>query len=362
MQNALPVMRPKLPASSSVLPYLSEIDSNRIYSNFGPLSIRLEQRLAAHFRTGDHAVTSVANGTLGLVLALTAQQVPAGSLCVIPAWTFAASPQAAVLAGLVPYFVDVGARTWALEPDAIDDIIASAPGDVGAVMPVAPFGQPIDVHAWDRFRSRTGLAVVIDAAAGFDTVVATGTPTVVSLHATKVLGAGEGGFVLCDNRDLVADIRRRMNFGFRGSREAVVPAINAKLSEYHAAVGHASLDEWHRARAEWLRVAGRYRDALHRSSVARVYDGFGETWVSSVCVLSLTGTDAGRLEQRLATAAVETRRWYGDGAHAHRSTSAYPRAPVPVTEELSRITLGIPMFRDLTPADVDRVVEYIEAS
>ncbi len=149
MQNAVPVMRPKLPASSSILPYLSEIDSNRIYSNFGPLSIRLEQRLAAHFGAGDHAVTSVANGTLGLVLALTAQQVPAGSLCVIPAWTFAASPQAAVLAGLVPYFVDVDARTWALEPDAIDDIIASAPGDVGAVMPVAPFGRPIDVHAWD---------------------------------------------------------------------------------------------------------------------------------------------------------------------------------------------------------------------
>ncbi len=150
--------------------------------------------------------------------------------------------------------------------------------------------------------------MVIDAAAGFDTVVATGTPTLVSLHATKVLGAGEGGFVLCDNRDLVVDIRRRMNFGFRGSREAVVPAINAKLSEYHAAVGHASLDEWHSARAEWLRVARRYRDALHRSCVGRVYQGFGETWVSSACVLSLTGTDAGRLEQRLATAAVETRR------------------------------------------------------
>ena len=64
-----------------------------------------------------------------------------------------------------------------------------------------------------------------------------GTPTLVSLHATKVLGAGEGGFVLCDNRDLVVDIRRRMNFGFRGSREAMVPAFNAKLSEYHAAVG-----------------------------------------------------------------------------------------------------------------------------
>ena len=215
-------------------------------------------------------------------------------------------------------------------------------------MPVAPFGRPIDLHAWDRFRSRTGLAVVIDAAAGFDAVAATGTPAVVSLHATKVLGTGEGGFVLCDNRDLVVDIRRRMNFGFRGSREAMVPAFNAKFSEYHAAVGHAALDEWHSARADWLRVSHRYREALQLSSVARLQEGFGETWVSSVCVLGLTGTDANRVERRTTNAAIETRRWWGHGAQAHCSMSACPRAPLPVTGGLSRSTLGVPMFRDLT--------------
>jgi dTDP-4-amino-4,6-dideoxygalactose transaminase len=361
MRSAVPVMRPKLPAASSVLPYLSEIDATRIYSNFGPLSIRLEHRLAAHFKVGDDAVTAVANATLGLALALTAQQVTAGSLCVIPAWTFVASPQAASLAGLIPYLVDVDPRTWAIEPDAIDEVIASAPGEVGAVMPVAPFGFPIDLCAWDRFRTRTGLPVVIDAAAGFDTVVPTGTPTVVSLHATKVLGIGEGGFVLCNNRDVIVDIRRRMNFGFHGSREAMVPAFNAKLSEYHAAVGHAAIDEWVGARAEWLLVGNRYRDALQHSSVARLQEGFGDTWVSSVCVLGLTSSDADRLEQRMTSAAIETRRWWGDGAQAHRSMSAYPRAPLPVTQELSRSTLGVPMFRDLKPADVDRVIECIEA-
>ena len=347
---------------SPVLLYLSDIDTGRIYSNFGPLAIRLEHRLAAHFSIGDHAVTTVANATLGLALALSAQQVTAGTLCVIPGWTFVASPQAARLAGLTPYFVDVDPRTWALEPDAIDDIIASAPGEVSAVMPVAPFGRPIDLHAWDRFRSRTGLAVVIDAAAGFDAVVATGTPTVVSLHATKVLGTGEGGFVLCDNRDLVVDIRRRMNFGFHGSRNATVPAFNAKFSEYHAAVGHAALDEWHSARADWLRVSHRYREALQLSTVARLQEGFGDTWVSSVCVLGLTGTDANRLERRTTNAAIETRRWWGHGAQGHGSMSACPRAPLPVTEQLSRSTLGVPMFRDLTPADIDRVIESIEAS
>ena len=75
-------------------------------------------------------------------------------------------------------------------------LIAQAPAPVGAVMPVVPFGCPIDVAAWDRFRASTEIPVVIDAAAGFDALVPGAVPAVVSLHATKVLGAGEGGFVV----------------------------------------------------------------------------------------------------------------------------------------------------------------------
>ncbi len=360
MPDALPIMRPKLPSGHSVLPYLCRIDSGRVYSNFGPLATQLENRLAAHFGGVDNATTTVANATLGLTLALAAQRVRPGTLCAIPAWTFVASPQAAILAGLVPYFVDVDPRTWALEPDAIDAAIARAPGEVGAVMPVAPFGRPIDVGGWDRFRSRSGLAVVIDAAAGFDALTPTGTPAVVSLHATKVLGTGEGGFILCTNSDLILDIRARMNFGFHGSRVARVAAFNAKLSEYHAAVGHAALDEWQGARREWLTVAARYRAALADSSVARLQHGFGADWVSSVCVLDLRRTDADRLERHMGRVAIETRRWWGNGAHAHLSMSAWPRTPLPVTEELSRSTLAIPIFRDMKPADIDRVIEGVE--
>lgn len=358
--DALPIMRPKLPSAVAMLPYLSSIDSTRVYSNFGPLAMQLENRLAVYFGVADNGIATAANGTLGLVLTLMAQRVKPGTLCVIPAWTFVASAQAARLAGLVPYFVDVDPRTWALEPGAIDALIARAPGEVGAVMPVAPFGQPIDVGGWDRFRARSGLPVVVDAAAGFDVVAPTRTPVVVSLHATKVLGIGEGAFVLCDDTDLILSIRARMNFGFQGSREALVTAFNAKLSEYHAAVGHAALDEWAEARAEWLTVAGRYRKALAGSSVARVQDGFGDAWVSSVCVLALTGTDAERLERHMASMGIETRRWWGNGAHAHASMRACPRAPLPITEELARSTLAVPIFRDLSAADVDRVVECVE--
>src|SRR5262245_33788275 len=131
---SVPVMRPKLPAAESVMEYLRRIDRSRFYSNFGPLVCTLEERLAEHYRVSSGNVTTVANATQGLTLSLAAQGVKPGTLCAMPAWTFVASAHAAVNAGLVPYFLDVDAKTWALDVTAVAEEIARAPAPVGAVM------------------------------------------------------------------------------------------------------------------------------------------------------------------------------------------------------------------------------------
>src|SRR5437588_4582937 len=109
--SAIPVMHPRLPTAERLLPYLKQIDATQIYSNHGPLSCALEERIAEHFDIPPNSITTVANATLGLALALVAQSPTPGTLCAIPAWTFVASPHAATMAGLVPYFIDVDAKT-----------------------------------------------------------------------------------------------------------------------------------------------------------------------------------------------------------------------------------------------------------
>lgn len=351
----IPVMRPKLPTADKVLPYIQAIDSSQFYSNFGPLICSLEERLAEHFGSGSETITTVANATLGLVLALAAQEPKAGTLCVMPSWTFVASAQAAILAGLTPYFIDVNADTMTIDPEGTAAAIARAPAPVGAVMPVAPFGQPMDVAAWDIFRARTGLAVVIDAAAGFDAIRPSATPSVVSLHATKVLGVGEGGFVMSSDSALIQDVRSRSNFGFAGTREAIKPAGNAKLSEYHAAVGLAGLDEWPSVRNEWLSVAQAYGDALSSLIGLRFQNGFGQSWIASTCVINLVATKAAPTEKILNRAKIETRRWWGAGAHTHHTMNNFPRTTLPATEALANSTIALPFFRDLTDDEIKKV-------
>jgi dTDP-4-amino-4,6-dideoxygalactose transaminase len=358
----IPIMRPKLPSWERLAPYMTQIDASRVYSNFGPLVLSLEERLAARFGLASSQITTLANATLGLTLALAAQGAQPGTLCVMPAWTFIASAHAATMAGLIPYFVDVDKETWALNPEVVASVMSEAPAAVGAIMPVAPFGRPIDIGSWDRFRSRTGLPVVVDAAAGFDAMSPGSVPAVVSMHATKIHGAGEGGFVASTDSEVINDIRTRSNFGFRGSRDSAMHSANAKLSEYHAAVALAGLDEWSTARDEWMAVASAYRDELSELNQVWTQDGMGHSWIATTCVLEMTERATPRIEQELASAAIDTRRWWGSGAHTHPVTARYPRASLDVTEGLARSTIAVPFYRDMRRSEVQAVAGAVRAA
>ena len=266
------------------------------------------------------------------------------------------------MAGLVPWFVDVDPETWACDPGRLADELARAPAPVGAVMPVAPFGSPLDVAAWTAFGSRHRLAVVIDAAAGFDALVPGAAPSVVSLHATKVIGAGEGGFIITSDESFIRAARMRANFGFAGSRLAQAAACNAKLSEYHAAVGLAGLDEWELARAEWREAAVAWRRALAGDNRISLQHGFGDAWVSSTCLLNFARPVADAVEQAFAKREIETRRWWGSGAHDHPATASFPRTALPVTDVLARSTLAAPFYRDISATEINRAAEVVFAA
>ena len=227
---------------------------------------------------------------------------------------------------------------------------------VGAVMPVAPFGARIDGAAWDTFHEQTRIPVVIDAAAAFDTVRPTLVPTVVSLHATKVLGAGEGGFVVSRDPALAVELQRRSNFGFWGAREARVAATNAKMSEYAAAVGLASLDAWPETQARWLAVAQHYRKALAGQGNVMPMPGLGSYATSTVVVrLAETTGDTRAVALRLAAQGISTRHWWGRGLQLEAAFAAYDRDALPVTEALGMQTIGLPCSLDLTRRDIGRV-------
>lgn len=376
-RTAIPVARPKLPGTEALLPYLRRIDAARIYANWGPLNAELERRLGTQL--GATAVT-VSTATDGLVCALRAalEDKPAAQrrgLCLMPAWTFVATAHAAIAAGLTPCFVDVEEAGWTITPDRVRDALLRLmarrpPGwgeqPVAAVIAVAPFGLPLDPAPWDDFTARTGIPVVIDAAAAFDQLMVRATPTVVSLHATKTVCSGEGGFVATTDADLARRVKRTANFGFFGARIAEVAGMNAKLSEYHAAVGLASLDGWPARRAEYMALGARMRSALESLGIGFL-PGFAQDWVSSSCVVRLpAGRRAADVALALGLDGVATRAWWGGGCQANPAFAGCPRLPgeeaLATTLRLAESTLGLPFYADMTDAEVAHIANAMETA
>ncbi|NIA68039.1 DegT/DnrJ/EryC1/StrS aminotransferase [Pelagibius litoralis] len=359
--------RPSLPAASALLPYLQEIDRNRWYTNFGPLALQFEARLAAQYAVDPSRIVTVANCTAGLTLLLQSYAASpggyeAGTFCALPSWTFIASAAAVVQAGLIPWFLDVEQESWQLTPDLVDSALPSAPGPVAAVMPVAPFGDRVDAAAWAAFRAKHDIPVVLDAAAGFDSVTKANAPAVVSLHATKPLGVGEGGLVLAESAAQAENIRRRSNFGFDRHHEAVWPGQNAKLSEYAAAVGLASLDVWPETRAAFTASAEVYRKVFAKLGLGAVLSlCFSRCDVNTGCTLQLDTPQALAVVEQLRAKGIEARQWWGQGCHAQAAYTGYPRGPLPVTEDLARRSLALPYHPEMSCADIVEIVEALRS-
>jgi dTDP-4-amino-4,6-dideoxygalactose transaminase len=352
--DLMPVLRPRLPSAAEILPYLEAIDERRWYSNAGPLVTRLEEQLS-HRRGGCNVVTT-ANATLGLTAALLARRLPAGSVCLMPSWTFAATPHAARAAGLTAWFHDVDRRTWALNPDQVTETLKRMPRPVSSVIVVAPFGAPVDVKGWEEFQDRTGIAVVVDAAAAFDAAGASGIPVVVSMHATKILGAGEGGFIASTDSQFAERARACCNFGFQGSRAAMLAALNSKMSEYHAAVALASLASWPKIRPQHVQIMEWYRRGIAGLERVSLQPGYGNGWVSSTTSVLLPPRSRDRISQRLLQSGIDTRQWWGQGCHVQPAFMDCPRSTLAVTEELGSRVLGLPHFPDMQKRDVDAVL------
>jgi dTDP-4-amino-4,6-dideoxygalactose transaminase len=361
----IPLMRPQLPTRQQLEPYLREIDENRWYTNFGPLIQRLEERLADHFGIPKTKAAIVANGTTALSAALIAVGAKPGTKCLLPSWTFVASASAVWAANLEPHFVDVDPGTLQPDPAALRE--RSDLANVGAVMIVSPFGSPVDTAVWDQFSADTGIPVIIDGAASFDTVASmpsarVGTsPMMISLHATKVFGIGEGGLVLSTSESTIHRVRQVCNFGIWGSSEGQVLGYNGKVSEYHGVVGLAALEAWPARRVQLESRTQRYVDELKRLDGVKLLPGYGEGWVSTYCTVYVPG-NIFAIADRMQYMGIETRRWWQDGVHALAAYRRFTRDELPVTADITAHTLSLPFYHDITDEEIARVVGCLESA
>lgn len=365
----IPFLRPVLPPASEYLPWLRQMDAAGIYSNFGPLARQLEASILTEDFGGEGAVVTVANATLGLMLAISSVARRAGGWALMPSFTFAATPLAAMWCGLRPYFVEIRPTDWTLDPAALEAALSDLGNEAAVVVPYATFGCPLDLAPYARLH-REGVPVVVDAApslgvrqqgrqfgAGFPGAV------VFSLHATKPFGIGEGGLVYTADPALAARIRADSNFGFDASRVAHTTGLNAKLAEPAAAIGLAV----HRGFAAQAEARRSLAQAYRRHFLARGLEqrGWALQEPYAECpqfqpVLCPPGRSNRAAVAALAAEGIECRTYFSPACHQQPAFAAAGGGPLPRTEAIAARALSLPFWQGLGEAHLERILAALD--
>lgn len=368
----VPLLVPDMPSPETLLPWLERMHAARHYSNFGPLVQELEYSVAQKFGLEPEQVTTVANATQGLELALQALELPPGSRVLVPALTFVATATAVVRAGHVPVLADVDAATWLLTPEIARS--ACTRMCINAVLPVATFGMPHGMQAWQQFERDTGLPVIIDAAAAYGSQWLQGAEgtLVFSLHATKSLPAGEGGLVVSTRPGLAAKVRQLSNFGINLDPATTLPVgtlaslgTNAKMSEYHAAIGLASLQKWELHAQQRQALQADLMQELQQASrypLAWQAKGPGGPLQAPTLLCMRLPDESVRatVEHACQQARVMTRRWYQPLLpHMAVLQQRCLVLDTPDAQLLGQTLLGLPFFLGMTQPQRQRVLSVI---
>jgi dTDP-4-amino-4,6-dideoxygalactose transaminase len=348
---------PLAPLRAAIHAKLGEvIDAGRFI--LGPEVQAFERELANYVGVA-HAV-GVANGTDAITIAARAAGVEPGDDVVVPSFTFYATAEAIASLGANPVFCEVDRDTRNVTPETV---AAALTPNTRAIVAVDLFGVPAPCRA---IRDRVGLPVIEDAAQALGSSLdgvragALGDAATFSFYPSKNLGAfGDAGAIVTDDEQLAERARALRFHGSRDKRSFEYVGYNSRLDELQAAILRLllpELDGWCDGRR---RAAEHYAAAGIAEHVAPplVPPGSEPAWHLYVA----THADPDSLLPRLREAGIEARGYYRTPLHRQEAMAPYVPAglELPITDELARSHLALPMSPVLTAEQAAAVVDAL---
>lgn len=349
------VVKPYLPNPVKYQRYIDEIFQRGQLTNSGPLLRELEAKLQNFL--GVKHVICVSNCTIGLQVLYKALGLK-GKVLTTP-FSFIATISSLEWENCAPVFSDIDKNSWNLSPEKI---INEELSDVSAILGVHVYGNPCDVTALEQIANERSIPLIYDAAHAFGTmingesVLKSGTGSVLSFHATKLFHTIEGGAIIVSDDQLASDIRKLISFGSIEVEDQKMLGINAKLSEFHAAMGLAVLDD--------IDFIISSRKKIYQKYVERLSTRFQTQKISSCSVYNFAYfpilLDTDEMTERcigaLESASIYPRRYFYPSLETY---SAEAKINCPVALEISKRILCLPLYPELEINIVEKICDIL---
>ncbi len=345
----------------------------------GPEVKELENELAQYVGV-KHCVTC-ANGTDALTLALKAWGICKGDAVFVPDFTFFSSGECPASEGATCIFVDVDEHTYNINPKKLEEAILKIKADgkynPKVVVAVDLFGLPADYNAIKPICQKYGLLLLEDGAQGFGGEIngkkacSFGDISTTSFFPAKPLGCyGDGGAIFTDNDEWAALLRSYAVHGKAGDDKYnnIRLGLNSRLDTIQAAILQVKLKAFKDYEVKDInRVATFYTEELKLAGLDKKFvlpeieKGFTSSWAQYTIQLP-QNIDRNALQAKLKAQGIPSMVYYMKPMHLQGAFAGTDSAiaDCPVTEQLCKTVLSLPLHPYMEAKDVTLVVETIK--
>ncbi|GHV04462.1 aminotransferase DegT [Spirochaetia bacterium] len=337
--------------------YLEKIYLSGILTNQGSLVMELQEKLHQFLGLSTETFHCLANGTLALQLALSALDINDGEVITTP-FSYVATVSSILWQRCTPVFVDIEADNFTIDASKIEAALTPL---TKAIMAVHVFGHACNVDEIQRIAAKYNLKVIYDGAHAFasklngKSLLAYGDISTLSFHATKLFHTVEGGACIVKDKTISDKLELQKRFGHDGD-DHIMLGINAKTSEFHAAMGLANLPHVPDIIAARKKVIEQY-DSLLGQKIMRPKQQPGlEYNYAYYPVVFQSEKDLLRIFKALNNADIYPRRYF------YPSLNKLPYltgAACPVSEDIAGRIACLPLSSYLEEDDVERVCKIV---
>jgi len=312
---------------------------------------------------GTKFAVGVANGLDALNLIIRAHGYGAGDEIIVPANTYIATILAISENGCTPVLVEPDINTYNIDPDKIEAAITPK---TKAIMVVHLYGQAVQMQkVWD-IAKKHGLKVFEDCAQAHGAfyqnkrVGNLSDAGAFSFYPGKNLGCmGDGGAVVTNDEALYNKVKALANYGSDRKYHHIYKGTNSRLDEMQAAVLDVKLPHLDADNARRREIARYYRDHITNPLIVlpQTYDEDAAVWH----IFAVRTGERDRFQQYLTDNGVQTIIHYPTPPHKQDAYKEWANRSYPISEEIHRTIISLPISPVLTNEQARRVVEVVNA-
>jgi len=331
------------------------------------------EKTMADFAGVKYAVTAN-SGTSGLHLIIRALGIGKDDEVITTPFSFIASSNCILFEGARPVFVDINKDTFNIDVKKIEEKIT---GKTKAILVVDVFSQPADWDELKKIAKKYKIYLIEDSAEALGSEYrgkkcgSLGDAAVFAFYPNKQITTGEGGAVLTNDKKIYELCRSMANQGRKvvGNKwlEHVMLGYNYRLDEMSCALGVAQMKRIKEILKKRAGVAELYNKKLKKITgleIPYIKPGNRLSWFVYVVKLAedFAGKKRDKIIEQMAKADIQCSNYF-QTIHLqpfYKNKFGYKKRDFPIAENISKRTLALPFFSNMTEKEIDSVIENLK--